>query len=146
MEKSNAIHAKLPNGLHYVKEMAQTPNPLYALLELKGRPYHVTQGDLLTVPRLKIPLGSTVVLDKIREIGSASISLRGAPYVSNTLAQVHAVVIEHWLTEKRYTVKTKRRKGYKRTHGHRQQLTSLRISQVNVVAPSSGTDTMTSTS
>ncbi|KAI9219132.1 ribosomal protein L21-like protein [Blastocladiella britannica] len=118
----------------YVAHLAATTSPLYALLEVKGRPYHVTRGDLLTIPKLKgVPLGAELALDKVREIGSREISLRGAPYVAPGLASVKAVVIEHWLSDKRQTVKTKRRKGYKRTYGHRQHLTSLRVTEVGVV-------------
>ncbi|KAJ3347190.1 39S ribosomal protein L21, mitochondrial [Allomyces javanicus] len=116
----------------YLAHLAQSAGPYYALLEIKGRPYHVTKGDMLQVQHLKVPLGAKLVLDKVREIGSASVSLRGAPYVAENLARVEAVVIEHSFSEKRVTVKTKRRKGYKRTHGHRQHLTSLRITEVSV--------------
>ncbi|KNE71331.1 ribosomal protein L21 [Allomyces macrogynus ATCC 38327] len=116
----------------YLMHLAQSAGPYYALLEIKGRPYHVTKGDMLQVQHLKVPLGAKLVLDKVREIGSASVSLRGAPYVAENLARVEAVVIEHSFSEKRVTVKTKRRKGYKRTHGHRQHLTSLRITEVSV--------------
>ncbi|ORZ40989.1 ribosomal protein L21-like protein [Catenaria anguillulae PL171] len=117
----------------YLHRLATSGGPYYALLELKGRPFHLTKGDLLTVPRLKdVPLGAELALDKVREIGSKEISLRGAPYVSPNVAQVKAVVVEHWLSAKRTTVKEKRRKGYKRTYGHRMHLTSLRVTEVAV--------------
>ncbi|KAI9173156.1 hypothetical protein H9P43_007287 [Blastocladiella emersonii ATCC 22665] len=131
-----AASASAVPATSYVTYLAKSGGPYYALLEVKGRPYHVTRGDLLTLPRLKdVPLGAELVLDKVREIGSAEVTLRGAPFVATSLASVKAVVVEHWLSAKRQTVKTKRRKGYKRTHGHRQHLTSLRITDVAVQAP-----------
>jgi ribosomal protein L21 len=69
-----------------------------------------------------------VVFPDVLMVGSRSCTVIGRPSVPN--AEVHAVVEEHVRDAKKLAFKKKRRKGYQRLKGHRQQLTGLRISRV----------------
>ncbi|KAL7748197.1 hypothetical protein RI367_006381 [Sorochytrium milnesiophthora] len=115
--------------------LRDTP-PYYALVEIKGRPYHITKGDVVVTNRLTdMPLGTELQLDCIRKFGSKAGYVDGDPYVSTKLADVRAVVIEHWRGKRQVIVKEKRRKGYRRTLEHRQLLTSLRITECECNEP-----------
>ncbi|TPX38207.1 hypothetical protein SmJEL517_g00367 [Synchytrium microbalum] len=68
----------------------------YAILEIKGRPYHVHVDDVIVTMRMnEVRLGDVLVLDRVREIGSAEYLLRGNPYVHPDYHTVKLVVVEH---------------------------------------------------
>ena len=76
-----------------------------------------------------------VVFPDVLMVGSRSCTVIGRPSVPN--AEVHAVIEEHVRDAKKLAFKKKRRKGYQRLKGHRQQLTGLRISRVTGLDPAS---------
>ncbi|KAI7872114.1 ribosomal protein L21-like protein [Spinellus fusiger] len=115
---------KLRDQLHY-----------YAIAEVTGRPFLITQNDKLIVNRLKdVQLGDVIKLDCVRELGSKDYTLKGAPYVNQAFFDISATVIEHPKSKLVQIVKKKRRKNYKRTIEHKQTHTVLRISKVEVNA------------
>ncbi|KAL3654555.1 Large ribosomal subunit protein bL21m [Castilleja foliolosa] len=70
----------------------------------------------------------SVVLNKVLMLGSQTQTIIGRPILPD--AAVHAVVEEHALDAKVIIFKKKRRKNYRRTNGHRQELTKLRITDI----------------
>ncbi|KAI9017885.1 ribosomal protein L21-like protein [Phycomyces nitens] len=115
---------KLREQLHY-----------YAIAEVAGRPFLITQNDKLVVNRLKdVKVGDVLKLDRVRELGSKDYTLKGAPYVNEAFFDISATVIEHPKSKLIQIVKKKRRKNYKRTIEHKQTHTILRISKVDVNA------------
>lgn len=101
---------------------------MYAVLETGGKQYRVAAGDLLEVDRLEAEAGKPVVIDRVLFVAKDGQFSVGAPVVAN--ASVVADVVEHIRGEKKIAFKMKRRKGYHRTVGHRQELTRIKISEI----------------
>lgn len=101
---------------------------MYAVVETGAKQYKVTPGDTLQVERLQADQGNTVTLDKVLLVNKEGQVTVGTPTVSN--ASVVADVVKHIRGEKVTTFKMKKRKGYHKTQGHRQELTVLRIKEI----------------
>jgi len=100
---------------------------MYAVIDTGGKQARVEEGSVLAVERLKADVGSTVDL-RVIFIADGDRILATADQVAG--AAVTAEVLEHFKGEKQIVFKFKKRKGYKRTTGHRQQLTSVRIESI----------------
>jgi large subunit ribosomal protein L21 len=100
----------------------------YAVIETGGKQYRVKPNDTLRVERLDSPVGQQVQLDKVLAVSDGSALKLGTPDVQG--ASVTSTVIEHVLADKVVSFKKKRRKGYHRKQGHRQQLTVLRVDAI----------------
>lgn len=97
----------------------------YAVIETGGKQYRVTKGELLQVERLSQDVGETVVLDKVMALSDGSSLACGNPQLEG--ASVTAEVMEHFRGKKVVAFKKKRRQGYKRKIGHRQEQTRIKI-------------------
>ena len=102
---------------------------MYAVLETGSKQYRVAAGDTLKIERLPIDPGQPVTFDRVLMVNNDGKVAVGAPTVAN--ANVVADVIEHIRGEKRLTFKMRRRKGYHKTIGHRQELTVVKIKEIN---------------
>ncbi|MBI3556483.1 MAG: 50S ribosomal protein L21 [Deltaproteobacteria bacterium] len=104
---------------------------MYAIIETGGKQYRVTSGDVVSLESLKGDVGQTVTFEKVLLIGGKSDNqtLVGAPYVAK--AALQAEIVEHTRGEKILTIKYKRRKGYRRTMGHRQELTRVLVTKID---------------
>jgi large subunit ribosomal protein L21 len=103
---------------------------MYAVLETGGKQYRVAPGETVAVDRLEAEPGKPVTLDRVLLVsGDDKISI-GAPTIAN--ATVVADVVEHFRDTKKVAFKMKRRKGYHRTVGHRQEMTRIKISEIKV--------------
>jgi len=103
---------------------------MYAVLETGGKQYRVAPGETLEVDRLEAEAGKPVTLDRVLFVSDDSKLSIGAPTIPN--AAVVADVVEHFRGDKKIAFKMKRRKGYHRTVGHRQEMTRIRISEIKV--------------
>jgi len=101
---------------------------MYAVLETGSKQYRVTAGDTLQIERLEIEAGKPVTFDRILLVNNDGKVTVGAPTV--TSASVVADVVEHIRGEKKLTFKMKRRKGYHKSIGHRQELTVVKIKEI----------------
>ncbi len=102
----------------------------YCILETGSKQYRVSAGDQLQIERLPIEAGQTVTFDRVLLVNNDGHLSIGSPTV--TTAKVVADVVEHIRGEKKIAFKMKRRKGYHRTVGHRQELTVVKIKEINV--------------
>lgn len=102
---------------------------MYAVLETGGKQYRVTAGDTLEVERLTVEAGQPVTFDRVLLINADGKLSVGTPTVAS--ASVIADVVEHKRGDKVIAFKMKRRKGYHRTVGHRQELTVVKIKEIN---------------
>ena len=100
---------------------------MYAIIESGGKQYRVTTGDVLSVEKLEGPVGQKLTFNELLLV-SGTTTLVGTPFVEK--AAVEAEIVEHTKGEKIRTIKYKRRKGYRRTMGHRQILTRLLITRL----------------
>jgi large subunit ribosomal protein L21 len=102
---------------------------MYAVLETGGKQYRVVEGDTLEIERLETEAGKPVTFDRVLLVNNDGKVSVGAPTVTG--AKVVADVIEHKRGDKVTTFKMKRRKGYHKTIGHRQELTVVKITNIN---------------
>lgn len=110
----------------------QPENKLFAVVHLAGRQHKITVNDLVVVNSLQADLGSQIYINKVLLVGSENFTLIGRPILSENTVSVMATVVEHTRLKKVIVFKKKRRKNYKRTKGHRQDVTVLRINCVTV--------------
>lgn len=98
---------------------------MYAIVEIAGLQYKVAKENRLFVHRLEANAGDSVEFNKVLLIDNDGKITVGTPVVDG--ARVAAKVISHLQGDKVIVFKKKRRKGYKKMNGHRQQLTELLI-------------------
>lgn len=103
---------------------------MYAVIETGGKQYRVAPGDTLEVERLEVEAGKPVTFDRVLMVAGDGRVAVGTPAVA--AASVVADVVEHFRGEKKITFKMKRRKGYHKTIGHRQELTRVEIAEIKV--------------
>ena len=102
---------------------------MYAVLETGSKQYRVTAGDKLEIERLETEAGKPFTFDRVLFVNNEGKLSVGAPTVSG--ATVTADVVAHIRGEKKLTFKMKRRNGYHKTIGHRQELTVVKITAIN---------------
>jgi len=100
---------------------------MYAIVRTGGKQYRVAAGDTIHVERLEAPVGEQVTLDEVLLVGGDETRV-GAPQVEG--ASVVGSVLEHGRDPKVRVFKSKRRKQYRRTRGHRQGYTAIKIEEV----------------
>ena len=103
---------------------------MYAVIKTGGKQYRVATGDVIKVEKLDGEVGKSVAFDQVLMVGGEGDAVIGAPTVKG--AEVKAEVLEQGKGDKVLIFKKKRRKNYRRTRGHRQHQTVLRISDINV--------------
>ena len=108
---------------------------MYAVIETGSKQYRVAAGDKLTIERLTVEAGKPVNFDRVLFINHDGKLSVGSPTVSG--ATIVADVVEHIRGEKKIAFKMKRRKGYHKTIGHRQELTVVQIKEIRTEAGSS---------
>jgi len=101
---------------------------MYAVLETGSKQYRVSAGDTLEIERLTVEAGQPVTFDRILMVNHDGKVTVGSPTVAS--ASVVADVVEHIRGEKKLTFKMKRRKGYHKSIGHRQELTVVKIKEI----------------
>jgi len=101
---------------------------MYAILETGSKQYRVAAGDTLKIERLAVDAGQPFTFDRVLLISNDGKVTVGSPTVAS--ASVVADVVEHIRGEKKVAFKMKRRKGYHKTIGHRQELTVVKIKEI----------------
>jgi large subunit ribosomal protein L21 len=101
---------------------------MYAVIKTGGKQYRVRPGDLLVVEKLPGEPGAKVAFDQVLAVGEGEALTLGAPVVEG--ASVSATLIETRRGEKVKIFKKIRRQGYRRTRGHRQPESVLRVTAV----------------
>lgn len=101
----------------------------YAVIETGGKQYRVEKDTVLSVELLGVDAGETVEFDQVLAVSDGNELTIGAPVVEN--AKVTATVVENYRGEKIVAFKKKRRKGYRKKIGHRQELTKLKIESIS---------------
>jgi large subunit ribosomal protein L21 len=103
---------------------------MYAVLETGSKQYRVSAGDTLEVERLAVEAGQPVTFDRVLLVNNEGQISVGSPTIAS--ATVVAGVVEHIRGEKKVAFKMKRRKGYHKTIGHRQELTVVKIQEIKI--------------
>lgn len=102
---------------------------MYAVLETGSKQYRVAAGDTLEIERLETEAGKPVTFDRVLLVSKEGKITVGSPTVTG--ATVAADVVAHKRGEHKLTFKMKRRKGYHKSIGHRQELTVVKITGIN---------------
>lgn len=103
---------------------------MYAILKTGGKQYRVQPGDTIYVERLSTPVGDKVTLEDVLFVGGEGDVRVGSPSVEK--AAVVGTVLEQGRDHKIRIFKYKKRKHYRRTKGHRQSYTALRIDAIEL--------------
>ena len=101
---------------------------MYAVMTTGGRQYRVSPGDTIDVEKLTGTVGETVTVTNVHLVGQGAEVTVGAPAVAGV--RVEAQIIAQKRGKKIIIFKHRRRKGYRRKQGHRQSLTSLRVTGI----------------
>lgn len=102
---------------------------MYAVIKTGGKQYRVQAGDLLVVEKLDGEPGAEVAFGDVLLLGDGDAVTVGAPLVDG--AKVSATLVETRRGEKVKIFKKTRRQGYRRTRGHRQSETVLRVTAID---------------
>jgi len=101
---------------------------MYAVVSTGGKQYRVAKDDVIVVEKLKAEVGDTVTFDVLLFADGDDVTV-GADAAA---AVVTGEVVDHVRGEKLTVFKFKKRKGYKKTLGHRQELTKVRVADVSL--------------
>ena len=102
---------------------------MYAVIKTGGKQYRVNAGDEIKVEKLDAHSGAEVVLDEVLLIADGDQVTIGKPLIDG--AAVRATVLGQGRGEKIRIFKMRRRKHYRKTQGHRQSFTFLRIDSIS---------------
>ena len=103
---------------------------MYAIIETGGKQYRVEPGREIQVDLLSNEPGSSFETDQVLLMHDGSQTHVGVPRVEGVV--VKGTVLEHAKGKKIVVFKMKRRKGYRRTKGHRQQYTRIKIDSIHI--------------
>ena len=103
---------------------------MYAVIETGGKQYRVAPGQTLEVDRVEAPVGEPYTMDRVLFVENEGKVTIGSPTVAQ--ASIVVNILEHIRGEKKIAFKMKRRKGYHRTVGHRQELTRIKVGEIKI--------------
>ena len=102
---------------------------MYAVFKTGGKQFRAEPGARLRIPTLDLEPGASVVFEHVLLTGDGEATVQvGAPTVTG--ASVKAEVLRHGREKKIIVFKRKRRKGYRKKQGHRQDFTEIRVDEV----------------
>lgn len=103
---------------------------MYAVIRSGGKQHRVEPGTTLKVEKLDVEIGKQIDLGEVLMVGGEGDVQVGDPTLSK--ARVRATVLDHDRARKIIVFKKKRKKQYRRTRGHRQPYTEVRIEGIEL--------------
>ena len=100
---------------------------MYAIIATGGKQYKVSEGDIITIEKLGVEAGEKVTFDQVLAVSDNGLKV-GADAANAT---VEASVVENGKAKKVIVYKYKRKTGYHKKNGHRQQYTAVKIEKIN---------------
>lgn len=101
---------------------------MYAVISSGGKQYRVSEGDTIRVEKIPGEVGTKVSFDEILMVSDENKVMIGQPTLANVTVSGH--IVEQGRRKKIIVFKYKRRKGYRKKKGHRQDYTALRIDAI----------------
>ncbi|MCC2253155.1 50S ribosomal protein L21 [Ruminococcus sp. CLA-AA-H200] len=101
---------------------------MYAIIATGGKQYKVAEGDIIKVEKLGVEAGETYTFDQVLAVSNDKLVV-GNPTVEG--ATVTASVVGNGKARKVVVYKYKRKTGYHKKNGHRQQYTAVKIDKIN---------------
>ena len=105
---------------------------MFAIIRTGGKQYKVETGTKLRVEKLAVDKGATFNFDQVLMIDNDGKMSIGAPFVKG--ATVTAEIIDQVRDDKVLVFKKRRRKNYRRTKGHRQDLTLIKVTAIKAAS------------
>lgn len=103
---------------------------MYAVIQTGGKQYRVAPGDTVRIETIPHEVGANIELGGLLAVSNADGKLLTGDDIAN--ARVSATVAGHGRGDKLTVFKFKRKKQYKRTYGHRQNFTELKVTDVTL--------------
>jgi large subunit ribosomal protein L21 len=103
---------------------------MYAVIRTGGKQHRVSEGDVIAVEKISGAKGESVVFDQVLMVGKDDEIRVGRPVVEG--AKVIGEIVAQDKATKLIVFKTKKRKGFQKKNGHRQQLTSMKIKEISI--------------
>ncbi len=103
---------------------------MYAVIMSGGKQYRVSEGDVVRLEELEAEPGAQIELKDVLLVKTDEKTLIGRPLVEG--ASVLGTIEQHGKADKVLVFKYKRKKQYKRTRGHRQHFSEIRIDKINL--------------
>jgi len=103
---------------------------MYAVIKTGGKQFKVTEGDILKVEKLSADVGKSLNLNSVLTLVDGDKVTIGTPMITG--ASIDATVISHGKRDKIKIFKMNRRKGYRKSQGHRQSFTEIKINKIAV--------------
>merc|ERR1712168_1298209 len=127
---------ELPVAMETVKlEMSKDVGmgKVFAVVHVAGSQYKVAENDLIMINKtIEADIGEVILLEKVLSVGCRTGTLVGMPLLKRETATVKAVVMEKTCGEKKIVFQKKKRKGYKKWQGHRQDLSVVKIKSIEL--------------
>jgi large subunit ribosomal protein L21 len=102
---------------------------MFAVVQLGNKQFKVSEGETIQAHRLDFEAGQKITLDVLLVSDGTTVKV-GTPFLKD--AQVKAEVLSHPRAPKVIAFKYRKRKDSARTHGHRQDLTSVKIEKISL--------------
>jgi large subunit ribosomal protein L21 len=100
-----------------------------AVIKTGGKQYRVAEGDVLEIEKIKGDVGQEILFNEVLLVSSENNVVAGTPYING--ASVTAQILGQKKEDKIIVFKMKRRKNYRKKQGHRQMVTSVRVTKIN---------------
>ena len=101
---------------------------MYAIVDIAGQQYKVAKDQYVYAPKMDGEAGAAVTFDKVLLMDNGKGVEVGSPMIKG--AKVSGKILEHVKGDKVIVFKKKRRKGYAKKNGHRQQFTKVQIETI----------------
>ncbi|MDR1518227.1 MAG: 50S ribosomal protein L21 [Dysgonamonadaceae bacterium] len=101
---------------------------MYVIVDIQGQQFKVEQDQKLFVHRINADQGSTVEYEKVMLVDNDGAVTVGAPTIKG--AKVVLEVLSHVKGDKVIVFKKKKRKGYRKLNGHRQQFSEVKVKEI----------------
>jgi large subunit ribosomal protein L21 len=105
---------------------------MFAIVKTGGKQYRVAVGDQIVVERITGDVGAQISFAEVLAVGGDESAKVGTPLLQG--ASVRAKIVQQPRGDKVIVFKKKRRKNYRRKHGHRQELTVVKIEEIGLGA------------
>jgi len=102
---------------------------MFAVVQVGNSQFRVSEGDVIKANRLDFDKGQNIVLDKVLLYADGKTVKLGQPYLKDV--QIQAQVVAQIRAPKVVAFKYRKRKDSARTHGHRQDLTTVKIAKIS---------------
>jgi large subunit ribosomal protein L21 len=102
---------------------------MYAVIVSGGKQYRVSEGEILKLEKLELPVGGTLEIDRVLLVANGEDVRIGTPVVDK--ARVSVQVLRHGRHDKIRIVKFRRRKHHEKQTGHRQWFTEVKVTGIN---------------